>query len=490
MNAEQSILKPSQHLHNSTIDFVDNITVECVFVKFSTSPFVAFANALLLSLGSVSYAQVEVPAVLVGHAALPASTTVTPPIEAGAFFSTAGKFSAANRQRTETLGANPGVTFVGDPKYPRNSGGSLPINGQAVQGLSGIVSLSRTEYLALTDNGFGSKINSYDALLMVHNLRVDWVQGRVERLKTTFLRDPDRKVPFALTNESTTERFLTGADFDPESIQIIGQEWWIGDEFGPYVLRTDFSGKVLGIIETKVGDKDFRGPDHYLNGRLPNYPGAAGFNVRRSGGFEPMAKSPDGAHVYPMFEWPLWDAQTLTQEMHNGKPFTRILELNTATQKYTARQWKYSFESAGNVVSDFQLLDATTGLVIERDDTTEGAEPACPDAPRVDCFTRPAKGKRIYKIDMSKVDADGFVKKVAYIELTNIRNPNRVAKRGPNGEVFNLPHLGPEGIAIVDARHIVVVNDNNFPYSSGREIGKPDDNELSLLDISALIAAQ
>ena len=43
---------------------------------------------------------------------------------------------------------------------------------------------------------------------------------------------------------------------------------------------------------------------------------------------------------------------------------------------------------------------------------------------------------------------------------------------------------------MVDARHIVVVNDNNYPYSSARRIGKQDDNELTLLDIGALIDAR
>ena len=41
-----------------------------------------------------------------------------------------------------------------------------------------------------------------------------------------------------------------------------------------------------------------------------------------------------------------------------------------------------------------------------------------------------------------------------------------MAKAGPNEAVFALPHLGPEGMADVDATHIVVVNDDNFPFSS------------------------
>lgn len=449
----------------------------------------AAALALAASAMSAS-AQTEVTAVLAGHAALSTFTTVEAPKAAGPFFETAGKFNAANRQRTEVLNSIEGVTFVGDAKYPRKSGGTLPIKGQSVQGFSGIVSLGNAEFLALTDNGFGSKLNSQDALLMVHNVKADWAKGEVTRLKTTFLHDPDRKVPFAIQNEATAERFLTGIDFDPESIQVVGNEWWIGDEFGPYVLRVTPQGKVLGVIETVVGGKAYRSPDHYMNGRLPNYPGDASFEARRSGGFEPMAKSLDGKTLYPMLEWPLWDTAAKAQESRNGKPYTRILELDAASKTYSTRQWKYAFEEAGNVAADFQMLSATTGLVIERDDMTEGSGNVCKDEPRTDCFTRPAKFKRVYKIDFAQADADGFVKKVAFIDLTKIANPQRLAKLGPNEETFVLPHLGPEGLTVVDAKHIVVVNDNNFPYSSGRTLGKPDDNELTLLNIQALIDAK
>jgi hypothetical protein len=89
-----------------------------------------------------------------------------------------------------------------------------------------------------------------------------------------------------------------------------------------------------------------------------------------------------------------------------------------------------------------------------------------------------------------QTDAAGFVRKVAYIDLTKIANPQRLAKIGPNEASFALPHLGPEGLTIVDSKHIVLVNDNNFPYSSGRTIGKPDDNEFTLLNIEALVNAK
>jgi hypothetical protein len=449
---------------------------------------IPFAIALWLG-SAVAVAQSEVGATLAGHAYLPADSTVAAPRDAGPLFATSGKFANGKRQRVTELGSVPANTFVGDPGQPRPSGGHLPVAGQSVQGFSAIVSLGQDRFLTLTDNGFGNKINSMDALLMVHQVKADWASGQVKRLKTTFLHDPDRKIPFFIQNENSAKRYLTGSDFDIESIQVTGKEWWIGEEFGPYVLRTDEHGKVLGVIETVVGGKPFQGPDHYLHTR-PATPTPLPFNVRRSGGFEPMARSQDGSKVYPMFEWPLWDATTNAYESHQGKPHTRILELDVASQRYTDRQWKYRFEQAGNVAADFQLIGATTGLVIERDDASEGVAPTCPGQARTDCFTHPAQFKRIYKIDLAQTDADGFVRKIAYIDLTRIANPKGLARLGDNSEVFALPHLGPEGLAVVDSEHIAVVNDNNFPYSSGRTLGKPDHNEITLLNIKSLMEAQ
>jgi hypothetical protein len=59
-------------------------------------------------------------------------------------------------------------------------------------------------------------------MLMLHRLRPDWRAQRITRLETVFLRDPDRVIPFKVNLEATTERYLTGADLDPESIQPVG----------------------------------------------------------------------------------------------------------------------------------------------------------------------------------------------------------------------------------------------------------------------------
>ena len=73
---------------------------------------------------------------------------------------------------------------------------------------------------------------------------------------------------------------------------------------------------------------------------------------------------------------------------------------------------------------------------------------------------------------------------------TRIFNPQSLAKLGPNEPVFVLPHLGPEELTVVDSHHVVVVNDTNFPLSSVRTMGQPDHNELTLLNIKALVEAR
>lgn len=61
-----------------------------------------------------------------------------------------------------------------------------------------------------------------------------------------FLSDPNKKVPFVIVNEGTGRRLLTGSDFDPESIQPIGDSVWIGEEFGPYLVEFNINTGEVG----------------------------------------------------------------------------------------------------------------------------------------------------------------------------------------------------------------------------------------------------
>ena len=56
-------------------------------------------------------------------------------------------------------------------------------------------------------------------------------------------------------------------------------------------------------------------------------------------------------------------------------------------------------EANHHAIGDFNMINATMGLVIERDNGEGTADKACPEGQNgATCFPDPAKFKRIYKI--------------------------------------------------------------------------------------------
>jgi glycerophosphoryl diester phosphodiesterase len=143
----------------------------------------------------------------------------------------------------------PAATFVDGP-----ASGSLIgsyFSSQPVQGFSCLVDAKDGSFWALADNGYGSIENSADFRLRIYRIRPDLRtrdggSGSISVESYIELRDPDKKVKFAIVNQFTSERVLTGADFDVESLRIAPDgSLWIGDEFGPFLLHFDGSGRLL-----------------------------------------------------------------------------------------------------------------------------------------------------------------------------------------------------------------------------------------------------
>ncbi|PPD13665.1 MAG: glycerophosphodiester phosphodiesterase [Methylobacterium sp.] len=427
----------------------------------------------------------EFAAQIAGHVVLPAETFIEPPADAPADLRVSGKFTSGPT-RNEALGTAEGRS-AGRP-----TGVKLPFRGQPVQGHSGIKTMPDGTYWVLTDNGFGSKANSPDAALFLSHYRMNWAAGTVERLRTVFLHDPDKKVPFRIVHEGTEKRYLTGADFDPEGFQIIGDKIWIGEEFGPYILRADLNGKVEALFETMADGKPVRSPDHYaVTTQNPGQPMPASVNLGRSRGYEGFAASRDGKFIYGLLEGPLWDAEKKDWEKQDGNQVLRILEFSVTETKWTGRHWKYVLSPGAAAIGDFNMMDATTALVIERDNGEGTADRACPAGQRAEnCFHDLAKFKRIVKIEMNDANANAAVRKIGFIDLMKIQDPNKKARKPLNGGVYTFPFFTIENVDVVDDRHIIVGNDNNLPFSSSRDPNKADDNEFLLLEVEALLKAK
>lgn len=359
----------------------------------------------------------------------------------------------------------PADTFAGGPPSGQyNDDGSLKpqtrFDAQPVQGFSGVQFADQNSYWFLSDNGFGTKLNSQDYLLRLHRVDSNFRgeeggDGSVNVINFVQFSDPDRKVPFAIKNEDTSDRLLTGFDFDLESFVIASDStFWVGEEFGPYLLHFDATGKLL---EAPIPTPSF-GTDAVV--RSPDNPdvltGEETANLERSRGYEGLAISPDKTKLYPLLEG------TVTGDPEDA---LRLYEFDLASQQFTGIKGLYRKEKPDNSIGDFTVINENEFLVIERDNLSGDA----------------AQFKKIFKIDLSQQDANGYVAKEEVGDLLNISDP--LDLNGDSSTKFRFPFVTIEDVLVVDKNTILVANDNNYPGTGGRSATEPDQNEILLLDL-------
>ncbi|MFI6032831.1 esterase-like activity of phytase family protein [Streptomyces sp. NPDC051315] len=343
-------------------------------------------------------------------------------------------------------GSEPSGSAIGAGPF---NGVAAPFAGQPVQGFSGVVDRRDGTYDVLSDNGYGTKANSADFLLRVHRVEPDTRTGKVTVLGGFHLSDPDHHVPFPLTR---ADRVLTGADFDVESIvRVADGSYWTGDEFGPFLLHFSATGRLLQAPVPLAG---VRAPENpFLDGARPT--------LASSKGFEGLVRGVDGRHLYPLTEG------TVTGDTPGDLRFS---EFDLRAGRYTGKRYAYRLESASNAIGDAIAVDRHRFLVVERD----GGQ------------GESAEFKRIYLVDIRDRDRDGLVDKTLVADLLDLANPRGL---GGFGTTFRFPFQTIEDLALLDDRTVAVLNDNNFPFSSGRTPGRPDDNEFITVRLSAPLHA-
>ena len=340
------------------------------------------------------------------------------------------------------------------------NGFSVPFATQPVQGFSGILRAGPGVWLALPDNGYGRKENSADWLLRVYRVRTDLepagggtggaaVEGFVQ------LSDPDSRFPYPLVR---ADRMLTGADVDPESIlEARDGTFWIGDEFGPWMLHFDQSGRLL---DAPIALDGVRSPQN------PTLAAGEAPTLDRSKGFEAAAASPSGKRAFVFLEG------ALIADRDQRRRYVYELDLNSG--RFTGRRWAYRTEDPAWLVADAKALDGRRLLVMERDDF-EGTQ---------------AVFKRVYEIELSRADEpdggggseDEFVDKRELVDLLALSNRDGVAAPAEPGDrglgdPFSFLLRSVESILPLDRGRLLVANDNNFPFDAGRHDGRADGNE-------------
>jgi glycerophosphoryl diester phosphodiesterase len=339
-----------------------------------------------------------------------------------------------------------------------NNGRTGPFPGQVVPGFSAMLDNGDGTFWAMPDNGFGTKSNSADFLLRLYKVRPRWEtarggSGEIAVERHISLRDPDHRIDFDIVNGSTHDRLLTGADFDIESVVRAGDgSFWIGEEFGPFLLHVSRTGRLL------------RAPVPFPDGKSPANPYLEPGETPRVGssrGFEALGGSPGGRYLYPVVEGALTDDKDQRRRL--------IYEFDARRGAYTGRTWAYQADQPADGVGDAFMTGRGRMLLIERDD-----------------FEGPAAViKRVYEVNLRAQDREGFVQKKLVLDALHVDNPDQIGSGSGYGTGANwsLPVQSFETVLPLPGNRLLIASDNNYPGNSARNPGTPDDTEMAIVEL-------
>ncbi len=451
--------------------------------RASIVPLSAFAAALAAAFGVASGAAGapgEPQARLAGRTFLPAATSRPGSPPSGAFLSPDERATAA---------AN-GVRGPAQGPY-------LP--GQPVQGFSSMVPAEGGTWWVLADNGYAWRPNSADFQLAIYRVDPRWGDPAGPAvLATVVLHDPERHLswtivcdpawgtplpPFAFNalpappracGDSAAERRLTGFDLDPESfVRAPDGTFWIGEEFGPFLVHVAADGRVL---EPPVPFPGVRTPQNpFLS--IADRTRAERPNLAGSRGPEGVALSPDGATLYALLEGAVAgddprDLRIYVFDVRRRAFRDEVLRLTLELPSQQVNLAALNDRSGARVypdaaapprgpvsIGELKAVNDRQLLVIERDN--EGDGPAAP------------RHKKVYLLDLPRArGGGGRVTKTPLLDLLAIPDPDGL---GGDGDFFRLPYYTIESVHVVDARTLLVASDNNFPFSNGRARGRAAD---------------
>jgi len=472
------------------------------------SPGLARSARVAASLAAVAALSLAVPADaqqarLVARSVLPAETYRPSSPASGAFFSPAERATAtANGVRGPSTG----------PYLP----------AQPIQGFSSVVPAAAGTWWALADNGYAWRGNSADFQLVIFRFDPRWGDARGPVvLESVVLRDPDRRIPWAIVcdplggaplpdfdfnrmpppptacGSEPATRILTGFDLDPESfVRAPDGTFWIGEEFGPFIVHAAADGRLLEPPVPVPGVRSPQNPFLAIADRAT----AERPTLAASRGFEGVAISPDGTRLHALLEGAVAgdDAQDLRIYVYDiarrafGSGFLRLrLEMPSQTVDLASlvdasgtRVYPDAVAPPRGPVSigEIKAVNDRQLLLIERDNL--GDDLAVP------------RFKKVFLLDAGQAaGGDGYVRKALLVDLLAIPDPSKV---GGDGDFFRLPFYTIESVHLVDAGTLLLACDNNFPFSNGRARSRSagrggplaaDDTEIILVRLGAPLDA-
>lgn len=242
---------------------------------------------------------------------------------------------------------------------------------------------------------------------------------------------------------------------DPEGLVAMPDgSFWISDEYGPHLVHFSAQGVELERMSPVGVNTSGR--------KLP----AVLARRRANRGMEGLTITPDGKTLVGMMQ------SSLANPVKKGSnmQMTRILTFELATGK--TRQYLYRQEKDDNLNSEIVALSATEFLVAERDAAFFGNDPKAQ--------------KTLYRIDLSQATdvsggfeaADGLLVDGRTLEQCSWEQLQAAGIRPVQKTLavdlvarMGYPHDKLEGLWLIDARTIGVINDDDFSIEDDPDTG-------------------
>lgn len=341
-------------------------------------------------------------------------------------------------------------TYTAGPFSQHQASGTwAPPSSQIVGGFSAAEKAADGSYIFMIDTGFGPKSASLSSLLGLYNLEIDFndLQGNDKNTdvsKLIHFNDIDNKLnfpkqaDFAFYGNNPKNnpvdslikkgKLLTGGDIDPESFRVDYKgHIWVGEEFGPFLIKLDKTGKVL---RQEISIPHIMSPENPLlkAGDTPT--------IKTTAGLEGMAINPQGNKLYPMLEKPV---------IGDAEKTLRIYTFDVDSEQFEEGYFLYQLDGNATEIRELVAINDTEFLTIEQNESWGDAS---------------TQVKKVYWLSIENIEKNGYVKKRQLVDLMNISDPVDLDKDGKT--TFAFPKLTIESIVIVDKDTLLITNDNNF----------------------------
>jgi len=314
------------------------------------------------------------------------------------------------------------------------NGIKVPFTAQAAGSFSGIArGMYKNTWLLLTGDGFDSKANSAD--LQLRNILVDvsWRKtdgtgdGTVNLGDWITLSDPNKHISTPIKNNAIPSRLLSNGDFT-----LLG-------------IGRSSDNQTLWTVDSAANLMHF-GNDGILIDIHP-LAGLANGSVQDIG-------------IFP-------DGQSLLVALRMADKI--IVQAYTLAGATKGSPWSYPLDGSADQTRGWMLINDHQALVIEQD----GGQNA------------DAKVKRIYLADLSNAPG-GVITKTLLVDLLKIDDPHNLGTDKAFGATanqfgltpFSYPYQTISSVYPFDSKTLIVINDNHFPFGTGRDPSKASPTEL------------